>query len=115
MDAKIKTILAAVCPRVFPDVAAFNTTRPYVTYQRIGGEVINPMGKEIPAKENAFVQVNVWADTRLQASSVMQQIEDAFRMASTVQAYPQSAMVATHEEDLNLYGARQDFNVWADR
>jgi hypothetical protein len=44
--------------------------------------------------------------------SLAQQIEAAMIQSG---ARPNSAHLATYEEDLNLYGTIQDFSVWATR
>ena len=38
METDLTTLLLAICPRVFPDVAPLSTARPYITYQQIGGQ-----------------------------------------------------------------------------
>lgn len=101
--------------RLFPDVAPYGTERPYGTYQQIGGRVINPLGKDVPNKKNGFIQVNVWADRRTEASALSLQIEAAFITAEAFQAKPMSAAISTHDPDEGLYGSQQDFSVWSDR
>ena len=50
VEADITTVLKTQCARVFPDFAPMSTTRPYVTYQKIGGRTINLYGKVVPDK-----------------------------------------------------------------
>ena len=115
LESDLYTVLAAVCPRAFPDVAPTTTVRPYVTYQQIGGEAINFMGREIPNNRNARVQINVWSDTRASAVSTMQAIEDAIRMSVLFQGEPESAPTSDYDHDMLVYGSMQDFTIWADR
>ena len=117
VEAKLFTVLGPlVSNRVFPDTAPLSTTKPYIVYQRIGGRVITPLGKDVPDKQNARVQIMCWATTRLAASALALQVEDAIRTsAEFVAANPESAPVAVHEEDLNLYGSMQDFTIWWQR
>lgn len=110
-----QTLGGIVSNRVFPDVAPFNTPRPYIIYQQIGGRVINPLGNEQPEKQNGFFQISAWSDSRATTAAIMLQIETAMRGASVFVASPQSAPIAEHEPDLNRYGASQDFSVWSDR
>lgn len=111
-EANIFALLSPlVGGRVFPRVAPFFTPRPYVTYQRIGGDVITPLSGGIPDKQISFVQVNVWSDRALEAASLALQIEDAFRSANSIVAQPMAAPIDTHDEDVNLYGTQQDFRV----
>lgn len=115
LESQLYTVLSGVCPRTFPDFAPTNTTRPYVTYQQIGGEAVNTLDKWVPNKRNARMQINVWADTRASAASTMQAIEDALRMSNLFQAEPESAMTADFDADFPVYSAMQDFSIWADR
>lgn len=115
IESDLYTVLSGVCARAFPDFAPTSTTRPYVTYQQIGGEVVNYLGREVPSKRNARFQVNVWADTRASATSTAQSIEDAIRLSTRFQASPESALTADFDADFPVYSARQDFNIWGDR
>lgn len=115
IEKRVAALLRTECPRVFPDVAPISTERPYVTYQQIGGTAIQPLGREVPSKRNAFVQVNVWADTRAEASALSERIDAAFRLATTMQATPMAEPISTNDDDLRLRGTIQEFNVWADR
>ena len=111
-EGDIAATLRTVCPRVFPDVAPAGTQRPYATYQLYGGYVINPVGNEPPGKRSAFVQVNVWSATRLEANNLIRQVEDAMRTTALFQAKPDSALRSTYEEDGPVYGAMQDYACW---
>jgi len=111
-EGDIAAVLRTVCPRVFPDVAPVSTQRPYVTYSQFGGDVINPLNNAPPGKRNAFMQVNVWSSTRLEASNMIRQIEDAMRGASAFNAKPQAAASNDYDPDVPVYGASQDFSCW---
>lgn len=97
--------------RCYPDVAPDKTQRPYITYQQVGGQAINFVDGSDPGKRNARMQVNVWADSRAQASALAQQVESALR-ASALQTTVLGAAVATYEPETCLRGARQDFSLW---
>jgi hypothetical protein len=111
-EADLKGVLDDVTTRVFPGFAPVTTARPYVTYQQIGGDVINPLANSAPGKRNSVLQVNVWADTHAQALSLSRSIEDALRAASLFQARPVSAAAIDFDADIPVYGARQDFTCW---
>jgi hypothetical protein len=115
LESQLFTVLAAVCPRTYPDFAPTSTTRPYVTYQQIGGEAVNFLDRTAPTKRNARVQVSVWADSRTSAVTTMQAIEDAIRAATVFQGEPEAAMTADFDADFPVYSAMQDFTIWADR
>ena len=109
-------IFAALSPlaggRVFPDVAPEGTARPYLTYQQVGGGALNYLEGTVPGKRNARMQINAWADSRLAASELSEQAEDALRLAASLQAKVLGARVSIYEEDTKLRGARQAFSVW---
>ena len=115
LESQLFTVLQAVCPRTFPDFAPTSTARPYVTYQQIGGDAVNFVDRLVPNKRNARVQVNVWANSRADAVTTMQAVEDAIRMSTVFQGEPESAMSADFDADFPVYSAMQDFNIWADR
>lgn len=116
VEAQIVTTLTSlVSGRIFPDVAPLNTTRPYITYQQIGGQAINYTSADTPNRQNGYFQINTWAATRTAAAALALQIEDAMRAATAFVATPQTAPIAQHEPDLNLYGTIQDFNIWSSR
>lgn len=115
IESDLYTALKAVCPSVYPDFAPVSTTRPYVTYQSIGGDVLNPIGNDIPSKRNTVVQVNVWANTRLEANTLSQSIESALRTSSAFIARPQSAAIDDFDADIPVYCSIQDFSIWGNR
>lgn len=104
----LKTLVSNRC---YPDIAPELTTRPYITYQQVGGEGINFIDSTIPSKKNARFQINVWADTRASAATLASQVEDALR-ASALQTTVLGAPVASYDPDTGLRGSRQDFSFW---
>lgn len=101
--------------RVFPDDAPINTTKPFATYQQIGGAVVGFLDPTIPSKQNGVFQINVWADSRASAAAVTLQVESAMRLSTQFQASPIGGPIATREQDLKLYGTIRDFDIWSDR
>lgn len=111
-ESDLFTLLKLDCPRVFPDFAPVSTVRPYVTYQAIGGQVLNPFGNEVPGTRNVELQISVWADTRLSALALSRAIEDRMRGATTFIGRPQAAAASDYDADIPVYGCRQDFSCW---
>ena len=113
LESDLTTLLKTVCPRVYPDIAPDPMpVRPFVTYQQVGGEVVNLLANALVDKRNARMQINVCADTRLAASALAGQIEDAMKLAAVFQARPIGTWVSQHEPQLRLFGAMQDFTIW---
>lgn len=112
-EADLFTVIKAAAPavgtRVFPDFAQVNTQRPYITYQQIGGPVINPLDNAAPGVRFADVQVNVWSNTRAEALSIARAVEDAMRGATAFSARPLEAASADYDAEIPVYGCRQDF------
>jgi hypothetical protein len=115
LEEKLTELLRAICPRVFRGTADLNTPKPYITYQRLGGQSLAFMDNAIPSQRNALVQVNVWATSPIEADALIQQVEVALRGATGMQATPEAESRDASEPDMNLAGASQDFSIWADR
>lgn len=111
-EADFYATLKQDAARVFPDFAPVGTQRPYVTYQSVGGQVINPLDGADPGKRNCEMQVNVWADTRKESLAVSRAIETRLRAASLFIARPIGAASADFDPLIPVYGSKQDFSVW---
>lgn len=111
-EATLRTLLAdLVDGRVYPDVPPDKATFPLVTYQQVGGVSLWFGERAMPGHKNARVQVNVWADTRLQANQIARAIEG--RMCTgMLSSEPFGAAVALYEDSIKKYGTRQDFGFW---
>ena len=99
--------------RVFPDVAPVGTEKPFVTYQAVGGAPINFVTGEKPEKQPHRMQVNCWAEHRIEASALGVLVEDALRSAGdALQTEVVTGRVATYDEETNLRGTMQDFQIF---
>ncbi|VVE49460.1 tail completion protein gp17 [Pandoraea terrigena] len=96
--------------RVYPDVAPAGVARPYITYQAVGGPSPNYLNNTVDL-QNARMQVNVWADSRSVANSIMQAAIAALA-GPAIKATTIGAPVSTYEADTKLYGSREDFSIW---
>jgi len=98
--------------QVFPDVAPEKTQPPFITFQAVGGEPMNFISGDRPGKTNTRMQVNVWAVTRLEASALGEQVEDAVRAAVDLQPEVLTGRVATYDETTKYRGTMQDFSLF---
>jgi len=98
--------------RVFPDVAPLDTATPYITYHAVGGSPINFATGERPAKQKHRMQVNCWADSRIEASELGMLIEDAMRSAAHLQVEVITGRAASYDEETNCRGTVQEFNIF---
>ena len=115
LETDLNTLLSGICANVSPDYVKFGTAAPFVTWHQAGGESVAFMENTLPTIRNARIQINAWATTRIAATALMKQIEDAMIQATAFQARPVGALVAASDPDSELYGAIQDFTVWATR
>lgn len=116
VESKIYNLLRGlVADRVFPDVAPVMTERPYITYQKVGGVVVSYVEGTLPSTKNGRYQVNVWADSRMSAEDISQQVEAALISSTDFVAQPDSASRSDYDPDIPVYGAMQDFSIWSDR
>jgi hypothetical protein len=107
-----QVLRALVNDRVYPDVAPAGSLHPYIVYQQVGGAAINFVDRTTPSKRNSWMQVCVWAETRIEASSLIEQVELALRGTAGLQVAVQAAPVSTYDDVTQLRGARQDFSIW---
>lgn len=113
LEADLKTLLDPFAAgRVYPDEAPEGVTTPYITYQQMGGKAITYTSNDTADTGNARMQINVWADTRLQASSIARQIEDAMHTSAQLQARALAGLFARRDVSTGLYGTSQDFSIW---
>lgn len=115
MEPALYTLLSALCPRVYPDLAPQGTEKPYLTWQAIGGESARFLDNTAADKRNTLVQINAWALTRQDATTLIRQAEDAMCASAQFVARPQGEALSMYEPDTKLYGSVQRFSVWASR
>jgi hypothetical protein len=111
MEQALVSVLRGLCPRTYPDTAPLSTTRPYVTWQLLGGQALRYVDNTPADKRMSIVQINVWADSRAGALALARSIEDALCASTAFTAIVNGEPIATVEEDLNLYGTIQDFTI----
>lgn len=100
--------------RVYPDEAPEGTPRPFITFQGASGRA-NVVMAGPAAQRNARVQFNVWADTRLGAAALMEQVREVVCDRSSPASLcgtPAGEPESIHEEDTNWYGSRMDVSLW---
>lgn len=115
MEADLFTLLQTVCVRVYPDIAPPNAVKPYITWRGIGGESARFLDGSAASKRNTSVQIDVWSNTRLEALTLVRQVEDALCGSSLFVASPLGEPFSDYEEETSTYGSMQRFSIWADR
>lgn len=99
---------------VYPDVAPMNAALPYCTYQLIGGRPVVFVDNTIPDKKHAYVQMNVFAKSAIEASNFIAQIERELLASSRLQASPinNAQSVISDDPEAKIKGRMQDFSIW---
>ena len=116
LEADLIAILQAQCPHTFPIVAPFDTPTPYVIWQQVGGQSLRFLDNTAGDKRNAYIQISVWAATKMQATTLARAIEDALCAATAVlQATPQGEPVDAFDDGDELRGTVQSFSIWGAR
>lgn len=115
LEDQLTAVLKTLCPRVFPDIAPVDTAPTYVVWHMFGGRSVNYVEGPQAGRRNANVQVNTWATSRGAANTLSLQIAEALHAHPTLQAEAMSELNATWDEETGLYGAMQDFTLWAVR
>ena len=113
LESDITTLLKTLCVRTYPDFAPINTTRPYITYQLIGGPPTRWLDGTAADKRRVLVQINTWADTRNASLVLARQIEDALCASTAFTARPEEEPMCDSEPDFIRYGTTQDFSIIA--
>ena len=109
------TLKPLVSGRVYPDVAPSNAVAPYITYWKVGGQVIDTLDNAPPSKIHGRYQINVWGASRASVSALILQVEVAmYGMAGAV-CKPIGSSMSSYEPDIPIFGAMQDFSIWTDR
>jgi hypothetical protein len=109
-ETDLYAVLNAVAPdAVFPDFAPVDTPRPYITYQGIGGPILNQVNGAGTGLRSPELQINVWADTRLEARNTIRAVEAAMRAAPAFDAEPMGEPVDDFDADIPVYGSLQSF------
>lgn len=97
------------------NVAPQQAGSPRFVCQQVGGKGLNYVDDTVPDKQNARIQVAVWAGTPAEAKRLSLLAESALILAPGLQCETLGAATGTFEPDTGLHGARQDFSIWADR
>lgn len=116
LETDLIGVLMAQCPRVFVSAAPYGTPMPYVTWQHIGGDVLDFLDNTAADKRNAQIQINTWAATPMQAFALLQAIEAALRAAlDKFVARPLSEPIGAYDDGDVAVGYLQSYSVTGNR
>lgn len=116
METDLSTLLQAICPRTYPDEAPSGTAAPYIVWQGIGGLSLRALDGDHCGQRNTYMQISVWSTTRLEALSLIRQVEDALVDSALFSvARPDAEPMSVSEDDTGLRGCIQRFHIWSSR
>lgn len=117
LETDFTAALLSQCPRVTPGTSALNSSRPFVTWDHIGGDPLRYMDGTAGGQVLALLQVRSWAGTRAEALALARQIEDAVCAAAGLSARPSGLPFCDVHDDIEppLHYAQQEFEVLGNR
>lgn len=107
LELLVTTLNPLFSNRVFPDMAPFNTPKPYCTFQPIGGKPMNLWAGGATDITFSRIQFNVWASSRLEADALIKQLENTVK-SDPLFGRSEGGPIARTESE-NLRGYQQDF------
>lgn len=111
IETSLKTTLGALFSgRFFADHAPQTTVRPFCTYQQVGGMPSNSFCGN-STQQNSRIQINVWAETRNEANTLMRAVE-VLLTEPPLRGVSLGSFVALCDEPTKTYGAMEDFSFW---
>lgn len=108
----VAALTSLVSGRVYADTAGNNTTKPFITFQQVGGRSVAFLETAVVGKKNGRFQINTWHTSRTLCAALSRSVADALVSSTTLRATPLSEPIAEYDDVVNLYGASQDFSIW---
>lgn len=98
----------------YPDSAPMDAALPYCTYQIIDGKSLVFMDKTTPDKKHAYIQLNVYAKSALEASNLIAQVEKTMLATKDFNATPATGArsIISDDPEAEIRGRMQDFSIW---
>lgn len=114
LETDLVTLLQAQCPRVFPSGAPVNTTRPFVTWEHIGGDPLRYIEGTAATQKLAILGISVFSSSKSEAMSLAAAIETAICTSTAFSGRPSNGLPrGDHSDDVEpaIYWTTQEFEV----
>lgn len=111
MDEVLHAAIAAVIPNCYGTVAPSNAAKPYVIWQRMGGDPSEYLDNEDPQVDQALVQVEIFAAEILEPKGMMSALSTALRQHPELTIRPNGGLRDDFDHDMQLFSAARDFTV----
>lgn len=113
LETELMARIQSLCPNVNPVVAGYDTPRPYVVWQHVGGTPVQAYDGTLADRRNALIQITTWASTTKQAYELARSIAQALCVPSATWAgSPMGEPVDAYDDAAELCGAVQTFSAW---
>ncbi len=104
-----------VSGRIYPGVAPADAgSAPYITWTQGGGQAVNFQDGAQPSKENARIQINVWASTVIEANHIAQLADTALRAYTALSTTVLTGKFSQQDEVTKRFGTYRFYSCWAD-
>lgn len=117
-ETDLRNLLLPLLPagsNVWPDTTEANAQVPYIIYQQVSGSAYWYMDNTLPGNRNARVQISAWSKSRLTTNDLIREIERTLCEGNPpFNVRPMGAFTTDYDDDLEQYGAMQDFALWYD-
>lgn len=110
LNTEVRAALdALVGGRVYPHLAPQNAILPRITYQEITVDPVNSLAGS-SGLDAVRVQVDVWADSALEAATLAETVRTA--MAAAAFKGLMESRFGEYEQETKTYRVSQDFRCW---
>lgn len=111
-DRLFATLQALVEGRCFPAGKVDRPELPRITYSLVGGTPLNYTEDTLPDHDMTRVQLSMWGATFNATEALTRQVEVAMQAAPQFTARRLGGPLTVYEDDTQIHGRHQDFNVW---
>lgn len=85
----------------------------HIVLDMVSGRAENYVDGSLPGAHHTRLQIAVWSKRRAITNNMMRLVERTLRLSTAFKAVEVVGGFATlHQEDIDGYGARQQFNIW---
>ena len=96
---------------VHAGTAPYDTPKPYVTWQHIGGDPLRYTDNAPAAQRNALIQINTWASRPQEAHALILQIQEALCASPAFQATPHGEAIGAYDDADVASGYLQTYSI----
>lgn len=84
----------------------------HIVLDMVSGRAENYVDNSLPGAHHTRLQISVWSKRRSLTNAMMRTVETTMRQSDFLAVEVVGGMATLHQDDIDGYGARQQFNVW---